>query len=258
MFLHRPVLAAVFVAASGLLAAQAPAPLSPTDARPSSTLPPVANPVAGAGTAAPLGGLTVVLDPGHGGPDTGVRAGDRSEAVLVLAIARRVADRLTADGARVVLTRDLDVALDADTRAIRANQARAHLYLSLHLNRSPRIAASGAEVYTHLPQPAGEPAPAEALVRWDRVQDRYTATSDQIAALVAASLAARVPVSPAPLQRLPLRGLAGLDMPAVLVEMAYLSNAEQAALVETVAFQTAVADALAEALAAARRPEAAR
>lgn len=257
MSFHRPVLAAAFVAASGLLAAQAPAPVPPPDARPASTLPPVARPAA-AGATTPLGGLTVVLDPGHGGADPGVRAGDRSEAAVVLAIARQVADRLTTAGARVVLTRELDEALDADARAVRANQSRADVFLSLHLNRSPRTAATGVEVYTHLPQAGGAPEAPEVLVRWDRVQNRHVPASERLAALVATALATRVPASPAPVQRLPVRLLAGVDMPAMLVELAYLSNPEQAALADTPEFHSAVADALAEALTAARQPEATR
>lgn len=215
-------------------------------------------PPAGSAPSASLAGLIVALDPGHGGDDAGVRVGDRSEASLTLAIARRVASGLTAHGARVALTREVDITLDADARAVRANQSHAHVYLSLHLNRSPRPAAAGAEVYTHLPQPGSRTAPADALVRWDRVQDRHAPASEQVAALLAAELAARVPASPAPLQRLPLRLLAGLDMPAVLLELAYLSNPDQAALAETPEFQAAVADAVAEALARARQPETAR
>lgn len=258
MSCDRSLLAAAFVAASSLLAAQAPAPLPPPDSAPASTLPPATSQPAGTPASASLAGLTVVVDPGHGGEDAGVRVGDRSESALTLTIARRVAAGLTAQGARVVLTREVDIALDADARAVRANQSRAHVYLSLHLNRSPRVTASGAEVYTHLPHPDGRPASADALVRWDRVQDRHVQVSEPLAALVAAALATRVPVSPAPLQRVPLRLLAGLDMPAVLVELAYLSNPEQAALADTPEFHAAVAEALADALARARRPEVAQ
>jgi N-acetylmuramoyl-L-alanine amidase len=258
MPLDRPVLAAALVAASGLLAAQAPAPLPPPDARPASTLPPVASPAAGPGTPGALSGVTVVLDPGHGGEDTGVRAGDRSEAALALTIGRRVADRLASAGARVVLTREVDVALDADARAIRANQSRGQVFVSLHLNRSPRAAAAGAEVYTHLPARDADSDPQAALVRWNRVQNRHVVASEQLASLIAASLAARVPPSPAPRQRFPLRLLAGIDMPAVLVELAYLSNPAQAALADTPEFHDAAAEALVEALTRARQPEAPR
>lgn len=246
MVLARPVLAAMLVAASGLSAAQAPAPLPAPDTRPGSTLPPP-----GPAAAAPLAGLNVMLDPGHGGADLGVQAGEYTEASLTLALATRVAAGLSAQGARCLLTRDADVELDADARALRANQAGAQLFLSFHLNRSPRPTVSGAEVYTHA---AGEPgATSTPFTRWDQVQHRHAAASGELARLLAASLASRVPVSPVAQRQVPLRLLARVDMPAALVEVAYLSHPDQASAAGTPAFQTAVADAVVEALIRARQ-----
>lgn len=264
MRLIRPVLLLLLVTTGGLLAAQSSPPAQPADA-------PAAAATTGAQAAAPLqvsptalAGWTVVLDPGHGGDDAGVRAGDATEAQLTLDVARRATTALTAHGARVVLTREVDIAVDADTRATRANQAHAHVVVSLHFNRSPRAGSSGLEIYTHAPAaPDGGVSPGQArtlpLVRWDRVQDRHVPGAEHLADLLGAAFAGRVPVSATLHRRLPLRPLAGIDAPAVLLELAYLSNPEQAAQAVTPEFHAAVADALVEALSAARRqPEAVR
>ena len=261
MHITRPVLALFLVATGGLLAAQSPAPPQPaeTSSVPASTsaLPPAAP---AAVSPSGLAGWTVVLDPGHGGDDRGVQASELVEAQLTLDIAKRTAASLSAHGARVVLTRESDITMDADARAVRANQTHGHAYLSLHFNRSPRTAATGAEIYTHQPASMADAEPPDAqartlaLVRWDRVQDRHVPAAEHLADLLATALGHRVPVSAMPHQRLPLRPLAGVDAPSVLLELAYLSHPGQAALAATPEFQTAVSEAIIEALSAARRP----
>src|SRR6202035_5398527 len=85
---------------------------------------------------------TIVLDPGHGGDDTGVKgAAGILEKNVALAVARRakgvIEGRL---GIRVLLTRDEDTKPDADTRAAVANNNKADLFISLHANGSPPAA----------------------------------------------------------------------------------------------------------------------
>ncbi|MDO8793699.1 MAG: N-acetylmuramoyl-L-alanine amidase [Vicinamibacterales bacterium] len=254
------MLATLMLAAGALLAAQAPssphsAPDSPTRATPAGQ-PAAPAPVSTLGGSA-LAGWVVVLDPGHGGDDAGVGAGDLREAPWTLAVAQRTAAALTAQGARVLLTREADEGPDPDMRAATANRARGHVFISLHLNRSPRPAASGAEIYTHLGPTTGLPAGADAagtsaprlvLVPWDRVQGRHGPAAEALAAALETALGSRLPMSRHPRQRLPLRVLAGVDMPAVLLEVAYLSNPAQAAAVVTPAFQASVAEAITDAL----------
>lgn len=240
----------MILAAGALLAAQ------------STGRPPVPAPVSTLGGSS-LVGWVVVLDPGHGGDDAGVEVGDLREAQLTLDLAHGTAATLTAQGARVVLTREGDEGPTPDTRAATANRAHGHVFISLHLNRSRRPAASGAEIYTHAGAAVGlaagadgasPAAPRVVLVPWDRVQDRHAAAADALAAHLETALSSRLPMSWHPRQRLPLRALAGVDMPAVLVELAYLSNLEQAAAVVTPEFQTAVAEAIRDALLLAGGP----
>ncbi len=90
----------------------------------------------------------VVIDAGHGGHDPGTEAaGDVAEKDLALQIARRVRDALAADGVDARLTRDDDTFLTLAERTQLANQSRADLFVSIHLNSSPNPDTSGIETY---------------------------------------------------------------------------------------------------------------
>src|SRR5205085_6299413 len=92
---------------------------------------------------------TIALDPGHGGDDEGARNADGvKEKDLTLAIARRVKGAIEARlGLRVLLTRDDDRSVPIDERTSVANNNKADLFVSLHVNGSIRTSASGASIY---------------------------------------------------------------------------------------------------------------
>src|SRR5512138_1917388 len=96
-----------------------------------------------------LGDRLVVLDPGHGGSNTGA-AGvvlGLYEKRLTLALAREVARRLEAAGLTVVLTREDDRYVSLRERVRRANASGAVLFVSIHANASPTRAQRGYETY---------------------------------------------------------------------------------------------------------------
>jgi N-acetylmuramoyl-L-alanine amidase len=211
---------------------------------------------------------TVVIDPGHGGDDVGVRGeGGTQEKQLTLDVARRVRQRIeTRLGLRVILTRDDDRGPALDERAATANNSKADLFISLHANGAMAAGVSGAEVF-HLRldsegETARRDAAAEALtlpvlgggrrtievVRWDLAQAAHVDASAVLAGLLEEELRRRVPMSPRPVQQAPMRVLTGTAMPAALVEMAYLTNPEQAAQVQKDDFKNAVAEALYDAI----------
>jgi N-acetylmuramoyl-L-alanine amidase len=202
----------------------------------------------------------IVIDPGHGGDDVGARRmgsdeeGTVEEKTLTLAYAQRLRGAIeTRLGLRVILTRDDDRAMTADERAALANSHKAMLFLSLHANAAPSPTVSGAEVLYAKFDEARDDAPSDALrplemIPWDRVQARHIDTSARVAAMLEETLRARVTMGPHPVQQAPLRGLVNLNMPAAIVEVGYLTNAEQAALVPTEAYQALVVDAIAEAV----------
>jgi N-acetylmuramoyl-L-alanine amidase len=79
-------------------------------------------------------GRRIVVDPGHGGDDPGYTAGETTEADVVLDLASRIEGRLAAAGATVYLTRGRSQNPTAAERTAFANDARADLFISLHLD----------------------------------------------------------------------------------------------------------------------------
>lgn len=209
---------------------------------------------------------TVVIDPGHGGDDAGVRAtGGLDEKELTLDVARRLRGLLEARlGLRVLLTRDDDRTLGLDERAAVANNNKADLFVSLHANAALVPSMAGAEVlYLRVDrqdedggdgtEPAALPVLGGGfrtvdLVRWDLAQIRHLERSAAFAGMLEEELRRRVPVSPRAVQQAPMRVLAAANMPAALVEMAYLTNPDQARRAASEEFREAVAQAVFEAI----------
>ncbi|HUS62880.1 MAG TPA: N-acetylmuramoyl-L-alanine amidase, partial [Kofleriaceae bacterium] len=96
----------------------------------------------------------VMLDPGHGGSNTGAASVMQGvfEKDLTLALANAVKQRLEAKGIAVQLTRDGDEYVSLRERTRRANAAEADLFISLHANASPARSQRGFETYLLTPQ----------------------------------------------------------------------------------------------------------
>ena len=212
---------------------------------------------------------TIVIDPGHGGDEDGAKgARGTLEKTLTLAVARRVKSGLeTRLGARVLLTRDDDRTLPLDERAAFANNNKADVFVSLHANASLRRTAAGAEVFFLSLDRADEEARRVAesegvampvfgggtreidVILWEMAQTRHLVQSAELAKVLETQLRASVPMSPRPIQQAPFRVLVGANMPAVLVELGYLTNAEQESALASAPFQARLAQAITEAVA---------
>ena len=220
-------------------------------------------------TQGPATGLrTVVIDPGHGGEELGTQGPKGTlEKEITLAVARRLRTLIESRlGLKVFLTRDDDRTLSLDERSAFANNHRADVLLSLHANYAVRPALKGAEVYYLTVERADEEARKKAdansttlpalgggsraidLILWETAQARYLEQSAALAGFIEQALATRVEMSPRAVQQAPFRVLVGANMPAALVEIGYLSNAEQETQLATAAYQDQVAQALLEAL----------
>ena len=214
---------------------------------------------------APPGALrTIVIDAGHGGEEEGARGPDGTlEKDVTLSVARRFKASLEARlGVRVILTRDADQTVGLDERAALANNNKADLFISLHANASVRPSATGAEVFYLSLAEYGDRAERVArgesesvpvfgggtrdieVILWEMAQARYIEQSAVLAQAVEAALRARVPMSPRAIQQAPFRVLVGANMPAVLVEIGFITNPEQERQLASDPFQTSIVQAL--------------
>jgi N-acetylmuramoyl-L-alanine amidase len=243
-----------------------PAPGTPATPTPQATPPAEPPPLL---DLTPAGGLrTVVIDAGHGGEEEGARGpGGTLEKNVTLSVSRRLKAALEARlGVRVILTRESDQTVGLDERAAVANNNKADVFISLHANASVRAGASGAEVFYLSLAEYGDEAQrvargeSEALpvfgggtrdievILWEMAQARYIEQSAALAQLVESSLRERVHMSPRAIQQAPFRVLVGANMPAVLVEMGFITNPEQERLLTSDAFQGSLVQALVDSL----------
>ena len=241
-------------------------PLAPPATTPATPAPtpeaPAVNPLPATGV------RTVVIDPGHGGDELGAQ-GSRGtlEKEITLSVARRLRTLIESRlGLRVFLTRDDDRTMSLDDRSAYANSQKADVFVSIHANAAVRPAMKGAEVYyltidradaearrmaessdAQLPTLGGGTRTID-LILWETAQARYLEQSNALANFVEQALRSRVEMSPRAVQQAPFRVLVGANMPAVLVEIGYLSNPDQEQSLSSSGYQDLVAQALLDAI----------
>ena len=194
----------------------------------------------------------VVLDPGHGGADNGVRYGNLSEKEIVLKVAREASARLRRLGYAVVLTRDDDRAVSPFERAQWA--AQADVFLSLHL-AGGSTAPGGPVIYLYTGTRADVPVfVARARTLLDRggyrsVLQRYARSSAEVARLSDAveEELGRIGLT-ARRAETPLFLLEHAPGAALLVELGSLTNPTDRARLTNAAQQSAFAQVLARAV----------
>ncbi|MEE8581147.1 MAG: N-acetylmuramoyl-L-alanine amidase [Myxococcota bacterium] len=212
----------------------------------------------------------VVIDAGHGGEDTGAHgAGGLSEKELVLDVSERIASRLRRRGLQVVLTRESDVFVPLEQRTSAANDARGDLFLSIHANASKRRGARGIETYfvsleatddaaeqvarrenEAFPSRRGSASmndPFLALLG-DMIATQHVMESNEFAKLAQRELAEIDSAPSRGVKQAPFIVLMGVQMPASLVEIGFLTNAEDERALKSSARRDALADALARAV----------
>ncbi len=215
------------------------------------------------------GAATIVLDPGHGGAETGaVGKNGAVEKELTLALALEVERQLEAAApVRVLLTRSKDVAVPFAERTAVANENRAELLISIHLNSSlggrpfgaetyflslkasDRQAAAAAESENRFGGAAGDEAAGDLeLILWDLAQSRHLADSQRLASFIQGELNAALGLKDRGVKQAPFAVLVGAEMPAVLVELGFLSNPDEEAKLQEPAHRTALAAALVRAI----------
>lgn len=212
----------------------------------------------------------IVIDPGHGGHDTGtISASGMREKDLVLDVSRRLKAYIKHNypDVEVIMTRDSDRFVALEERTAIANAQRADLFISIHANASPSRVASGVETFFLSP----DRAPAEDLQAAARENARLAsnkatdkpepmfasvtvgnrvAESRELARYIQAGLVRGIGAeSPRTamnrgVKHAPFVVLLGAAMPSVLAEVSFLSNPKDDALLQTGQFRERVAASL--------------
>jgi N-acetylmuramoyl-L-alanine amidase len=175
----------------------------------------------------------IVIDPGHGGAQAGARWREGKtvieEKTITLAIGLHVAELLSREGAKVILTRAEDKAVGLYERTALANGANAHFFVSIHCDSNPRPnSASGTTIYYHKDD-ADSRALGQALL-------------NEIVKV--SGLPSRGVRSDSVLYQTGLAVLRTSQMPAVLIEVGYLNHSFDRAKLVNPDFQKRVAEAI--------------
>lgn len=183
--------------------------------------------IPGISAPAEVSGATIVIDPGHGGMDTGARGAEGTlEKEVTLAIAQVIAAALEPDH-RGLITRTGDYGMDTLSRTAVANQAKADLFISIHTGGSFLRQAGGIHVFYFKELSEADAAPGSPggeTQKWDTVQYRHQAESGEFAKLLAKQLDTGEFFKVKAIEGAPLTVLRGADMPAVLIEIGYLTH----------------------------------
>ncbi len=214
--------------------------------------------------------FTVVLDPGHGGDRDGALSphGDK-EKDLVLAISRRIAQKVRKAGGKVVFTRTGDIAVPLPNRAAIATAIRADLFVSVPLNSMPTAEArrhtQGIETYflsadasdTHASavaarenadrlagEPEADPNDPVAGILNDLQDADALQASSRLAYDIHEQLVQKLGAEDRGVKQAPFYVLAGARMPAVLLEVGFISHEDEGRKLRTREYQEKVADAV--------------
>jgi N-acetylmuramoyl-L-alanine amidase len=167
----------------------------------------------------------VVLDPGHGGQDSGAISGNVLEKDLTLDVAQRVERLLTVQGVATVMTRVGDAYVSLADRSAMTNRLDAAIFVSIHFNDGVRPVASGVETYFAARQTSGGPQIATWLPFLQRVSsEQPNIESQSLAGFIQQELVGRTQATNRGTKAEQFYVLSNVRHPAVLVEGGFLTN----------------------------------
>jgi N-acetylmuramoyl-L-alanine amidase len=214
-----------------------------------------------------LGASKIVIDPGHGGYDPGALGAGTSEANVVLDVALRLEALLREAGVDVILTRRTDEFVPLEERPAIATREQADLFLSIHANASRTRTARGVESYylNFATDPNAEAVAARENAATGRTINNLPEIlkaialnskldeSRSFATLIQRAMASQLSTADSGLRNLgvkqaPFVVLIGAAMPSVLVEISFITNAQEGRLLRSGAYRQRIAQALFDAV----------
>jgi N-acetylmuramoyl-L-alanine amidase len=210
-----------------------------------------------------LGASRIVIDPGHGGHDPGAEGFGTFEATIVLDVALRLEKLLASAGIDAVLTRRKDHYIPLEERTAIANRAQGDLFLSIHANASRNRAARGVESYflNFATTPDAEAVAARENASTGLTMSSLTGIvkaialnnkldeSKNFAGVVQREMMAHLAGAGRGtrnhgVKQAPFVVLIGASMPSVLVEISFITHAQEGRLLKTGAYRQKIAEAL--------------
>jgi N-acetylmuramoyl-L-alanine amidase len=222
---------------------------------------------------------TIVLDAGHGGHDSGATGPTGlMEKDLVLDVTRRVAKLVEGRlGLKVLLTRDSDNFVTLRDRTSFANRQHADVFVSIHANAHREATADGVETYflsseatdsaarqvaalengaVQLEQPGGRGAGQVDIVKailWDLAQSEFQVESSRLAEVVLDSMTQTLRISNRGVKQAGFYVLGGAAMPAVLLEIGFVTNPREERKLKDTKYRDEIARAIYAGLAEYKR-----
>lgn len=216
--------------------------------------------------------FTVTIDAGHGGKDPGAIGSFAKEKNINLAVALKVGKLIESrySDVKVVFTRKTDVFIPLEERASIANNAHSNLFLCIHTNSSPSPAASGAETYTlglaktqanmnvarrenavillednYKQKYQGfNPNSTDSYIMFEYMQDKYIDRSVQFASDIQTQFSQKANRADRGVRQAGFWVLHRTSMPAVLVEVGYISNRSEEEYITSEEGQAHLAEAI--------------
>lgn len=213
----------------------------------------------------------VVLDAGHGGEDPGaVGKNHTKEKDLNLAIVKELKKIFENDEEgnwQVILTRTDDTFIPLVERTSLANEKKADLFVSVHCNADWPRKSSGFEIYFLSEQASDDEAAATAMLEnavvelegkpskkrarlqdllWSLMVNEFINESSELCSFITGEVTHRIRIDNRGVKQAGFYVLRGAEMPAVLVECAFVSNIKEEAMLKTRKFQMQMADSIYE------------
>ncbi len=192
----------------------------------------------------------VILDPGHGGSDGGAHRDSFIESKIVLQIAEKMKTELEARNIEVTLTRQTDTNLSLSQRVQVANDLQADLFVSLHANWSRSSTVNGFEFYfsSQNSSPATNQSEGHLTERGaivEKIKKDLTLLARQKLSLeFSQQTQNQIPDKKSVIRRAPFYVIENTAMPAVLIEVGFISNRREAKQLASPEYQTEIAGLL--------------
>src|SRR5436190_6380737 len=189
----------------------------------------------------------VVLDPGHGGQDSGAMCGGVLEKDLTLDVARRIDRLLDSEGIATLMTRLGDTYVSLADRAAFANRIRNCIFVSIHFNEDNKPISTGVETYYASHQIATASSVASWLpFLWRPLSESPNPESQRLAGFIQEALVARTRAINRGTQPGQFFVIANVTSPAALIEGGFLTNKEDISKLASEDYRDQIAAAVAD------------